>query len=116
MKKNKSTELKTIKQLSELYNVNLDNLYYLSSRKKQSFNQLKQHVFNIKYGEGDDYDSYHKYYLSKALKGNYKMNAYTMRNLKNEFFTDWHLSQKLTSTEIEKLWEKIMKILFKIKS
>lgn len=116
MKKNKSTELKTIKQLSELYDIKPDSLYHLSSRKKYSFNQIKQHVFNIKYGKGDDYDNYHKYYLSKALKGNYKMNAYTMRNLKNEFFTDWQLSQKLTSTEIEKLWEKIMKILFKIKS
>ena len=58
MKKNQNTELKTIKQLSELYDIKPASLYHLSSRKKYSFNQIKQHVFNIKYGKGDDYDNF----------------------------------------------------------
>ena len=44
-------ETQSLKSLSHSYNVNLNKLYYLSSRKKYSKNKIKKTVFEEKYGK-----------------------------------------------------------------
>ncbi|MFH8093206.1 MAG: hypothetical protein QXM38_04665 [Candidatus Aenigmatarchaeota archaeon] len=102
-------ETQSLKSLSHSYNVNLNKLYYLSSRKKYSKNKIKKTVFEEKYGKGDHAINYYNYFLPRFInkKNNFKQ-------LKDQFFTDYQLSNILNPLIIEVIWEKIMNIYLKV--
>lgn len=92
-----------IKGLASKYGVDLDNIYYKTSKKKYSFEKIKKEIFEEKFGKGNNhYDSYFNYFLPRILKSS------RLTDLKKEFFTDYKLSEKLSYEKISFMWEKIM--------
>lgn len=94
----------TIKGLADKYGVNLDNIYYKTSKKNYSSNKIKNEIFEIKYGSGKHYENYFNYFLPRIVK------ARKLTNLKIEFFSDYKLSNQLNYKIISNIWEQIMKI------
>lgn len=99
----------TIKSLALSYNINIDSLYYLSSKKKYSINKIKKIVFEEKYGKGCHATNYYNYYLPRFI--NSKIH---FRRLKNDFFTDYELSDQLNLSIVELIWDRIMDLYLKI--
>lgn len=93
-----------LKDLAHKYDINIESIYYKTSKKKYSFNKIKKEIFEKKYGSGNHNENYFNYYLPRILKSK------KITELKKEFFTDWKLSSYLTYCGVEKLWEEIMTI------
>ncbi len=98
-----------IKGLSVRYQINLDKLYYLSSKKNYSIDEIKKKIFEKKYGSGNHYKNYLDYYtrILTATDNEFK-------KLKYDFFTDYKLSGELTLENIEQIWERIMQMFLKM--
>ena len=105
---NKTVEI-TIKDLSVRYGIKEDHLNYLKYKKNYSDVKLKRTVFESKYGKGCHLTNYFNYFLPRIIN---RKNDFT--KLKNEFFTDFKLSQKLSRLAIENLWEDLMNYRFKL--
>jgi len=102
-------DTQSLKSLSLNYDVKVSKLYHLSSRKKYSRNKINKTIFEEKYGVGDHAINYFNYFLPRFIneKNNFKQ-------LKTQFFKDYHLSNKLNLMEVEVIWERIMNIYLKV--
>lgn len=93
-----------LKDLAHKYEINIESIYYKTSKKNYSFAKVKKEIFEKKYGRGNHNDNYFNYYLPRILKSK------KITELKKDFFLDWKLSNSLTYFEVEKIWEEIMTI------
>ena len=105
---NKTFEI-TIKDLSIKYGIKKEHLKYLKFKKKYSDTKLQQTVFEIKYGIGCHKTNYFNHFLPRILN-----KKYDFIKLKNDFFTDFKLSNQLNRLIVENIWEDLMNYRFKL--